>query len=238
MNLTFLHTNDLHGKLTKAKAKLIQKLRNEADFYADSGDCIRVGNMDVPLEIDPTWNLLHQAGCDVGVIGNRETHPSKKGFEAKLKGAKHPLVCANLYPKAKKSPVLSPYHLFECKGLRVGFLGVMVPMITEQMWSSSFSTYIWESPLEVAQRAVTKLRPKVDLLVALTHVGFTQDQLLAHKCPGIDLIFGGHSHDMLEQPLKVGGTWICQTGSHAKYVGRYVWEHSKGLVFGELIALE
>ena len=238
MNLTFLHTNDLHGKLTKAKAKRIQKLRREADFYADSGDCVSVGNINIPLKIDSVWNLLHEAGCDVGVIGNRETHPSKKGFEAKLRGVKHPLVCANLYPKGKKTPVLPPYHIFEHKGHRIGFFGVMVPMVTTDMWSSSFSHYLWDSPLETAKSVVMKLRPKVDLLIALTHIGFTQDQLLAHKCPEIDLIFGGHSHDKLEEPLKVGDVWIFQTGSHGKYVGRYVWEHGKGLASGELIALE
>lgn len=238
MSLTFLHTNDFHGTLTPEKAELIRKFREDADLYADSGDCIQVGNMDIPFETDPVWDLLQSAGCDIGVIGNRETHPFRKAFESKLKGANHPLVCANLIDEATKNPVLLPFKIFECKGMKIGFFGVMVPMITKGMWSSSFSPFLWESPLEVAVTLTQTLRKEVDILIALTHIGFAQDQLLAKRCPEIDLIFGGHSHDKLEPPTQIGQTWVCQTGSHGKFIGRYVWEQGKGLLSGEMISLD
>ncbi len=238
MSLTFLHTNDLHGALTLVKAEQICKLKEDADFYADSGDCIQVGNMDIPLEVDSVWDLLQTAGCDIGVIGNRETHPFQKAFKAKLKGAHHPLICANLIDQSTQSPVLPSYKIFESKGLKVGFFGVMVPMITKGMWSSSFSSFLWEPPLEVAATLVQTLRREVDILIALTHIGLVQDQRLAHQCPEIDLIFGGHSHDKLEPPIQIGRTWVCQTGSHGKWIGRYRWDSEKGLTSGELIALE
>jgi 5'-nucleotidase len=37
--------------------------------------------------------------------------------------------------------------------------------------------------------------------------------------PGIDLIIGGHTHVVLEQPEVVNGVPILQAGSHARYFG-------------------
>jgi len=36
-----------------------------------------------------------------------------------------------------------------------------------------------------------------DLVIALTHLGLEEDRLLARRIPGIDVICGGHSHDLL-----------------------------------------
>jgi 2',3'-cyclic-nucleotide 2'-phosphodiesterase (5'-nucleotidase family) len=51
------------------------------------------------------------------------------------------------------------------------------------------------------------------------------------------VIFGGHSHTVLEQPLRICDTWIVQGGSHARFVGRYIWVKGFGLVESELIPL-
>lgn len=45
------------------------------------------------------------------------------------------------------------------------------------------------------------------------------DRWLAKNYPEIDLIVGGHSHDLLEHGEKVNGTWITQTGKWGNYVG-------------------
>jgi 2',3'-cyclic-nucleotide 2'-phosphodiesterase (5'-nucleotidase family) len=81
---------------------------------------------------------------------------------------------------------------------------------------------------------VDELRARVDLLIALTHIGLSNDKKLAEACPEIDLILGGHSHTVLDAPLMIGKTAICQTGSHGRFFGRYVWSEG-ALVEAELI---
>ena len=63
------------------------------------------------------------------------------------------------------------------------------------------------------------MRPKVDVLIALTHLGFDADQVLAEAVPEIDVIVGGHSHTRIEEPVVVGNTLIVQAGEHAKELG-------------------
>lgn len=226
MPLVFLHTNDFHGTLTQAKAERLRTLKPEGALYFDSGDCIKTGNLAIPTRRESAWDLLAAAGCDAGVLGNRETHIVKAAFLAKLEGHRHSLLCANLRAKDGSRP-LAGAVTFERSDLRVGVFGVMVPMVTPRMATQAASAYLWDPPLEAARAQVEVLRPQVDVLIALTHIGVRLDRELATAVEGIDVIFGGHSHTVLEQPERVGSTWICQGGSHGRYVGVYEWKGSK-----------
>lgn len=106
--------------------------------------------------------------------------------------------------------------------LRVAIMGLTVPMITEKMLIRHASAYVFEDPLQVAARLAVEIRSfaNPDIVVALTHIGLQQDRMLAKAVPEIDLIIGGHSHDILEHGERVGDTLIVQSGSHSRYLGR------------------
>ena len=236
MRLALLHTNDFHGTLTPSKAAFIAQLRRKInDLYFDSGDCIKTGNLGIPLRPEIAWELLAQAGCAASVPGNRESHVLASGFRAKIEGHQHPLICANLRQRDGSRPLPENITLEE-NGLSIGIFGVMVPMVTKKMATQAASAFLWDPPIESAQEQVSKLRSNVDCLVALTHIGFKADQHLASACPEIDIILGGHSHTILETPLQVGDTFICQGGSHGKFVGHYEWK-GRGKLEGRLVPL-
>ncbi|MCW5937248.1 MAG: hypothetical protein KIT11_08080 [Fimbriimonadaceae bacterium] len=226
MALRILHTNDLHGKLVKARMPGLLSLRSEADVYFDSGDCVKSGNLAVPLRPEPVWGLLQEARCDASVIGNRETHVLEAVFAAKLAGAAHPVLCANLVRKDGSMP-LPGHAIVERAGLRVGVVGVSVPMVTERMASRAASAFLWTPPLAALQGEIEGLRPKVDVLFVLSHLGYRADVGLATSLEGVDVIFGGHSHTVLAEPELHGKTAVCQGGSHARYIGRYQWEDGR-----------
>jgi len=73
-------------------------------------------------------------------------------------------------------------------------------------------------------------------VIALTHIGHRNDLELAEKSRDIDIIFGGHSHTVVEQPIKIGNAWVCQGGSHCRYAGVYEWTRANGLT-GRLMPL-
>jgi len=236
LNLVLLHTNDLHGKLTAAAADRLLSLKPENGLYLDSGDCVKAGNLAVPLRDDPAWALLRRAGCDVGVLGNRETQVVAPAFKGKIAGAGHPLLCGNLRTKSGERPLPGTLVL-EAGGFRVGVVGVMVPMVTERMATKAASAYLWDPPIPTAAALATELRSQVDCLIALTHIGYAEDLKLAEACPSFDLVLGGHSHLALSSPARVGRVWVMQGGSHGRLVGRYEWSAKAGLVSAELLPL-
>lgn len=222
MGVSFLHTNDLHGKLTPERSARLASLRKGVDLYFDSGDAILAGNLAYPLHPEAVWPLLSELRCTASVPGNRESHPLAAAFRAKLAGVAHPLLCGNLRLKDGSRP-LPGSLVVEAEGLRVGVAAAMVEMVTPRMKTQVASAYLWDPALPTLRSLAEELRPKVDILVALTHIGHRRDVELAGE--GIyDVILGGHSHTVLEAPQKVGKTWVCQGGSHGRFVGVYEWE--------------
>ncbi len=55
--------------------------------------------------------------------------------------------------------------------------------------------------------------------ILLSHAGFDNDKAIAADFPGIDLIVGGHSQTVLEEPVMENGVMIVQAGGNAGYVG-------------------
>jgi len=218
--------------LPPERIRKIAELRAQADVYFDTGDAIKTGNLGVPMKAAPIWDTLYQLRCDAGVLGNRETHVWPGPFEAKLAGAKHPILCANLRKKDGTFP-LPRTLVLERNATRIGLVGVMVPIVTARMKTQAASAYLWDSPIAVAVELGNQLRQEVDLLIGLTHIGNREDLKLAET--GVfDILLGGHSHTVLAEPQKVGRTWICQGGSHSRYVGLYRWD---GKLSGALSAL-
>jgi len=236
VSFALLHTNDFHGALTPEKAQLIAERKKKLNaLYFDSGDCIKTGNLGIPLRPEIAWELLAFAGCSASVPGNRESHVLASAFRAKMEGHKQPIVCANLRERDGSRP-LTDHLILEHDESTIGVFGVMVPMVTSRMATQKASAYLWDSPIESAQEQVLILRSQVDCLIALTHIGFKTDQHLATICPEIDIILGGHSHTVLQTPLRMGDTFICQGGSHGKFFGQYHWK-GRGNLEGGLEAL-
>jgi 2',3'-cyclic-nucleotide 2'-phosphodiesterase (5'-nucleotidase family) len=233
MRLKLLHTNDWHGKLDDQAEARVAAARGESDLYFDTGDAIKAGNLGVPMRQEEVWARLARLQCTASVIGNRETHILESAFRAKLAGAAHPVLCANLH-RRDGTPYLPGELQLEVQGFHIGVFGVSVPMVTEKMRTQRASAFLWDQPLPVAAEIAKRLRPQVDLLIALTHIGHRADRALA-EMGLVDVILGGHSHTVLPMPELVGSTWIAQGGSHGRFMGRYEW--ANGALSGGLVSL-
>ena len=203
----------------------------------DAGDAGGSGNLTFHADGEPILDRMNALGYDAMTVGNRDFHLTRMGFRCKLARATFPILCANVYatPMPSVDALLEeefsgdrsgelPVHRYivcEKNGWRIVVFGLTVPMITERMLSRKVSAYVFEAPVRCAQRLVPLLRDRYtpDLLIALTHIGFTRDQELAEAVPGIDLIVGGHSHTVLEHGKQVADTLIVQAGSRGSHIG-------------------
>jgi 2',3'-cyclic-nucleotide 2'-phosphodiesterase (5'-nucleotidase family) len=217
---TILHTNDFHNRLDQSSSVKLNRLKAEHDaILLDSGDAAWAGNVYFRPGGEPIFDLMNDAEYDAMSAGNREFHFTAAGFASKLSRARFPILCANIRPSGTQALPTKPWIIIEKHGVLVGVFGLTVPMVTERMRTASFSAYVFSNPIEAAQIAVGELRKKCDYLVALTHIGLKRDTELAKQCSEIDLIVGGHSHDILAEPRMVNRTAIVQTGSYARNVG-------------------
>src|SRR5262249_18771840 len=88
---------------------------------------------------------------------------------------------------------VKPYLVREIEGVRVAFLGLTAPR------SATYpQTVGWKitDPIEAAHALLPQIRKEADLVIALTHIGYSMDLSLAAENPELDLI-GGDSHTSL-----------------------------------------
>ena len=89
--------------------------------------------------------------------------------------------------------------------VKVGILGITNHRVPNYELPSNIPGLTFTNPIATAQNLVPVLRGRNDVVVALTHIGFTEnpksvevddnvDTNLAAQVPGIDAIIGSHSH--------------------------------------------
>lgn len=221
-DLTILHTNDLHGKLTKSAAEIIarEKSSNERILLLDAGDAVSSGNIYYRPGGEPVLTRMSDIGYEAMALGNREFHFLEAGLKSKVRLARFPVVSANLRSKHEIGSSVVPSITIERDGLRVAVFGLTVPMIMKRMPASKLSPYWFENPISAAAEIVPILRKNADIVIALTHIGMRLDEELAASVPGIDIIVGGHSHSVLQEPKLIGSTYIAQAGWWGHYLGK------------------
>jgi len=93
--------------------------------------------------------------------------------------------------------------------------------------------------VENARRCVDALKEEgAEFIICLSHSGtnekkkLSEDEQLAEKVPGIDLIVSGHTHTTLEEPIVVGDTYIVSAGSYCGHLGSITlsWSKNSGKV--------
>jgi len=119
-------------------------------------------------------------------------------------------------------PVFKPYVVREVGGARLGIIGQAfpyTPVSHPQRYVPDLSFGIRDGEM---QKHVDELRAKhkVDAVVLLSHNGVAVDLKLAAHVRGIDVILGGHTHDGLPQPIRVGDTLVINSGAHGKFLSR------------------
>lgn len=102
--------------------------------------------------------------------------------------------------------------------LNLGVFGVLInsgkkPWVEYSDWN------------EAAKKNFEELKPKCDVVVALTHLEIKDDQKLAALLPEIPLFMGGHDHDNMRVP--VGPSVITKADASAKTVYIHTLRYNK-----------
>ena len=239
--LILLTTSDLQGQVEPVRekegsfggfariawiVKHYKKHSRDPVFAVATGDDL-MGEYFAHYKGCAIYPLLGEAGFDVATLGNHEFDQGPEVLAKALRCAPFPVVVANLRP-TRESPLkglLKPYVVLERKGLKVGFFGLITPDLPSISRLEN-AAEVEKDLVSVARKMAELLRrkEKVDVVVALTHIGLELDKLLAEKVPGIDVICGAHSHDLLKTPYVVRHpdgrkTVVIQTGTRGRFLG-------------------
>jgi 2',3'-cyclic-nucleotide 2'-phosphodiesterase (5'-nucleotidase family) len=145
-----------------------------------------------------------------------------------------PLLCANVdFAKAPAHPLAGLIRssiVKEIGGVKVGIFGIVnedrVNFSQEVIDRFSGDVYT----VAGTQAALLRQAEGCQVVIALSHLGTMGDLLgLADNVAGIDIIVGGHSHELFDDAIIRNGKIIVQAGSHGQYLGQLQVDFEEGL---------
>ncbi len=232
------HTNDLHShfKYWPRMQSYVKEIRNnlanigETSFLFDVGDHLDRSNIYTEATVGKgNVRLLNEAGYDVVTIGNNEgiTLSHEELFHL-YDNANFDVVVANVYASNGKKPAwMKPYVILTtATGTKIGVIAATA------MFEVYYEELSWhmDDARSTLLRLAHQLREEVDIVVCLSHLGITEDELLADECPEIDVIFGSHTHHVLpEGKVMNGGVLLTGGGKFGQYTGHLIIEYDKKL---------
>lgn len=240
---TILHSNDMHGDfLAEAKGgegKLIGGLsllsgyidkvrRDEKNvLYVIAGDMVQGSLIDSEYRGVSTIEIMNYLAPDVITLGNHELDYGLPHLLFLEKMANFPIVNANLYIKKYHKRLMQPYIVRRVDGFDIMFIGIITDAVLKSLaLDQQISTFVGleDAAAEVGRICNAYKDQDIDLTVLLTHIGFEADKELAAMLDpawGVDMIIGGHSHTLLEQPAQVNGILVTQAGTGTDQIGRF-----------------
>ena len=200
-------------------AHVVNRERARADrvLHLDSGDCFQGAPIFNFYAGEPEVRSLAAMGIDAAVVGNHEFDKGLNSLVTQMqKWSSYRLLAANYKFEGQQAgtgdvpnygrlgTITRPFEVFNQGGLKVAVIG---------MANLSSLTSIFDQPnrlgitplntAEVAQFYIDLLRPYVDLVVMLTHLGLEVDQRMVRSTTGIDVVLGGHNHIVINPPQEI-----------------------------------
>jgi 5'-nucleotidase len=244
VRITILHTNDTHSQVVP------QDRNNMGGFARRLGviNQIRAEEQNVLL-IDacdffqgtPFFNFFsgvieieafNRMAYDVVGVGNHEFDKGVDNLAERLRYAEFAVVNSNyLFENEFLAEKIQRYFIKEMDGIRIGFLGLGIDLEGLVSQDKSVGVSVLDQ-IAVANEVADFLRyeKNCDLIIAVTHLGVnplrsaTTDIDVAQNTRNIDIIIGGHSHDILEnrteKNLDGRQVIIAQAGRSGFYLGR------------------
>ncbi len=243
MKFTILHSNDMHGDFLaevggqegqligglSLLSGYINKVRKEEEnvLYVIAGDMVQGSLIDAEYKGISTMEIMNYLAPDVVALGNHEFDYGLPHLLFLEKMANFPIVNANLYIKKYGKRLMHPYYIIKKAGFDILFTGIITEKVIDSIKKDPLIGSIIsleEASHEVGVITNAYKNDDIDLTILLTHIGFESDlELAAMLDPewGVDMIIGGHSHTVLEQPARVNNILIAQAGVGTNQIGRF-----------------
>lgn len=228
--IRILHINDFHGFADAYKpygsddaqgglaylAARAEELRSEKPtLFLAAGDMIQGNNWANIFQGKSSIEAMNAMKFDALVVGNHEFDFGQTILKERIKEANFPVLGANVLGLN----TLKPYIIKNLDGLSIAVIGVVTGDTPVSTHPKNVSGLQFLFPVDTVEKYVRELRGKSDIIIVLSHIGFSADIDLAKKVEGIDVIVGGHSHTKVAKPVVIGKTFIVQAFEHSKVLG-------------------
>ncbi|RYE75451.1 MAG: hypothetical protein EOO74_10015, partial [Myxococcales bacterium] len=205
---------------------VLQRERARADrsLHLDGGDCFQGAPIFNYFNGEAELKVLTEMGTDAMIVANHEFDKGALNLSEQLqKFTNFPILAANYKTDEASFPgstwlsrVFVPWTSFDLQGLKVGVIGLgnltTLGSLYEQPNSLGLTPYNTE---DVVQFYTDLIRPLVDVVVIVSHIGLEFDEQMIANTSGVDVVLGGHNHIVLQPPKQLRDCQLVdENGEH------------------------
>ena len=205
-----------------------QRKKNPDTFIIDTGDMFQGSELSVKTTGKAMLPVLNELGYDLYLPGNWEVIYYKKAMQILLGSLNAPKICANMYHdlgEGKKGELIfQPYHIWNIKGIKIGFIGYTDPLVPIRQSPNYSKGIFYSKPEENLANYIDVLRnqEQCTYVIIIAHLGLSQQIYLANlsACNGVDYIFGGDTHERVRKPIECKYAKVVEPGAFGSFVGK------------------
>jgi len=210
-------------------AYLIKKLRaeNYRVLYLDSGDSFQGAPIFNLFQGEVEMKAYSLVSPDAYALGNHDFDSGARNLYDRLAASvRFPVLAANYIFLPQDDPrgiylgdIVQPLAVINVHGLKVAVIGMGNLSTMTSVGEAGNSLGI--QPLEevqVLQSWIDYAQAVADLVVLNSHLGLDEDERIVRQTSGLDLVFGGHHHVVLNPPKVVTDNTVAATDKTGRKV--------------------
>lgn len=247
--LSLFALHDFHGQdIRMERAYSIIEEYDKKDYFGNNNffdsakpiDKIKLASGDMFLgenhkELAVVNEFLNIAGILANAVGNHECDYNIDKFAEIVKNRNYKFIAANMHPNKGNSmnDILSNSFIVESNGNKYGIIGLAPVDIEAHMKRpnevKAFNVSDLDNTFEDLQKEIDKIKKQgVNKIILVSHLGLEHEQQIAQNISDIDVILGGHTHNLLKKVEKDNNLFfspkgepvlIMQVGRDGEYVG-------------------
>ena len=249
-DIIILYENDVHCAVegyTKLSA-MRNELKKECEHVGvvSGGDFIQGNSLGIVSKGEYVVNIMNLVGYDAVTLGNHEFdyHIDRLNELAGMMDTK-PISC-NFQKIGEDEPCFEPYTIVSYGDIDVAYIGITTPTTISVASPVQFKdengnfiyTFNADSLYDIVQESIDSAEAQgADYIIALSHVGYAEDEIygdledvetLIKNTDGFDVVLDAHSHTVIEGKTITdkGGNdvLLSSTGTKFEYIGKLTIE--------------
>ena len=229
--LTILHTNDLHARLTPLAdgrggfaylAATIRRERAGCDhcILLNAGDLVQGTPVSTLFHGLPVYEIANLFGYSAATLGNHEFDYGWLQARKFVQTAKYPIVTANLVNAKGELFTPQPYTILQVNHLRVAVIGGITDDLPTLTSPKAMGDWHPRPVVETVRKYAAELREKADLVVVLAHINGAEEQAILGTVPDVAVSITGHIHEGLSEAQTHDGRVLVRMKCYGEDLGR------------------
>ena len=206
---SIFYINDFHGKSMNIERTITASRAFDHFVPSQQTDKLKFSSGDIqlgePVEANKVMvEAQNIMGIMASALGNHEFDVQDRISELVPHMGYKMLACnINLKPESPLYDKIQKSYVQEINGHKYGVIGISpIDLFSRIKYGKVFHELNVDGidkTIKDVQTEVDKLKKQgVNKIILLSHVGFGYDQRIAKETEGIDIILGGHSHNLVE----------------------------------------